>query len=202
VQTLLAILVAPLGLLNVFGDVVSGVWLAILGEWWAIGYGFAALATSTYLLSFAMMPGLLFASPGVALVERGRTLLALPFLFLNELYTCAVISIWCLFAFVLFMSRATHSSFWPLLIWSHGVAVGPWQYLAYQDARGGNEFSAFTAILAQVAYVVMALALILGVATTTIQLGTIFVAIMIVGSLFMTGFAYLETHAQAPERAI
>jgi hypothetical protein len=45
--------------LNFFGGIVSGIWLAVLGQWWAIGYGIAGLFFSSTLLGFAMMPGLL-----------------------------------------------------------------------------------------------------------------------------------------------
>jgi hypothetical protein len=40
---LIVVLSAPLWFLNMFGGIISGVWLAILGEWGSIGYGVAAL---------------------------------------------------------------------------------------------------------------------------------------------------------------
>lgn len=38
----------PLGLLNMLGGIVAGIWLAILGRWGIIGYGIAALLVSTF----------------------------------------------------------------------------------------------------------------------------------------------------------
>lgn len=36
-------LIIPIGLFNMFGGIVSGIWLAILDEWSLIGYGILAL---------------------------------------------------------------------------------------------------------------------------------------------------------------
>jgi hypothetical protein len=75
-----ALLMGPLMLLNAFGGIAAGIWLLTLKEWGAIWYGIAALLFSHYLLGFAVMPGALFAVPGMALAEKGRFLLALPFM--------------------------------------------------------------------------------------------------------------------------
>src|SRR4051812_35285826 len=124
-QALLSILTIPIMVLNAFGGILSGVWLAILGQWWAIGYGIAGLFISTTLLGFAMMPGLIFAAPAAILTEKGKLVLAFPLMLLSQLYTYLVIVAWCLLVYVFFMSRSTASLFWPLLIWSYGAALGP-----------------------------------------------------------------------------
>lgn len=43
-----------LGIFNLFGGIVSGIWLVILGEWGVIGYGILALIVSSMGISFAM----------------------------------------------------------------------------------------------------------------------------------------------------
>ena len=60
---LATVLAVPLGLINMLGGIVSGIWLAILGEWGIIGYGIAALFVSGIGLGLAMVPGLLLAAP-------------------------------------------------------------------------------------------------------------------------------------------
>ncbi len=40
----------PLIVLGVFGYIGAGIWLAVLGEWWTIGYGLASLWLGTSLL--------------------------------------------------------------------------------------------------------------------------------------------------------
>jgi len=42
-QTIMALLSLPLMLLNLLGGLVSAVWLIVLGQWWAIGYGILGL---------------------------------------------------------------------------------------------------------------------------------------------------------------
>jgi hypothetical protein len=110
-QSLIAILTVPLMLLNFFGGIGSGIWLATLGQWWAIGYGVVGIFVSHFLLGIIMMPGLLFAAPAALLVDKGKFVLAFPLIFLSQLYTFAVIVIWCMAVFFFFMSRANFDSF-------------------------------------------------------------------------------------------
>ena len=49
----------PLAILNMLGGVVSGIWLALLGEWGSIGYGVLAMVFSGFVLGIALMPSLL-----------------------------------------------------------------------------------------------------------------------------------------------
>lgn len=185
-EKLVMLLMVPLMLLNFFGGIGSGIWLAILGEWWAIGYGIAGLL-SHGLLSIIMVLGLLLAGPAFVLIEKGRTFLAFPFLLLSRLYTYAVISAWCMFVFYFFMRRADQDTFWPLLIWSYGIALGPWMYLVQEDQKGGTgDASAMITFFAQVAYIVVALVVIFGSAAL-IDLAIIFGAIMLVAMLIQSG---------------
>jgi hypothetical protein len=71
---LISALSIPLMLLNMLGGIVSGIWLAILGEWGAVGAGVLGLFVSTSLLGFALMPGLLFAVPAAYCLEKGKTI--------------------------------------------------------------------------------------------------------------------------------
>lgn len=186
-EKLVMLLMVPLMLLNFFGGIGSGIWLAILGEWWAIGYGVVGLLLSHYLLAIIIMPGLLLAGPAVVLIEKGKTFLAFPFLLLSQLYTYAVISAWCMFVFYFFMRQAGQDTFWPLLIWSYGVALGPWMYMARKEQQvGTGDASAMTTFFAQVAYIVVALVVVLGSAAL-IDLAIIFGAIMLVAMLIQTG---------------
>jgi hypothetical protein len=181
----------PLMLLNFFGGIGSGIWLGILGEWWAIGYGLAAFLGAHFALSLVLMPGLLFSAPAMALLSKGKVFLAVPFILLGQFYTYAVICIWCMGVLIFFVSKATNISFWPLLIWSYGVALGPWMYLAQKDAQAGTgEGSGMTTFFAQIAYIVVALA----AAFSGMSVGSlvlVFTGIMLVGLVLQTGFALL-----------
>lgn len=43
VEVAVAPITAILFLLNTLGAIISGIWLAIIGEWWALGIGLIAL---------------------------------------------------------------------------------------------------------------------------------------------------------------
>src|SRR5271170_5916661 len=188
-KTVIGVLMVPLIFTNLFGDLISAIWLAVLGQWWAIGYG-VLLLFSTLVLGIVMTFGLVFSAPAVALIERGRTILAFPLLFLSQVYTYAIITIWCTSVFIFFMSHSDRGTFWPLLIWSYGVALGPWEYMAQQELQGGvNEYSSMTTFFAQIAYILIAVILILA-GGTFFQLATVFTAIMLVGMLIQPSAAY------------
>jgi hypothetical protein len=84
---LVLLLTLPFVILNFLGGIVSGVWLAILGEWWAIGYGVLSLFVSTFILSLVLLPGVAIATPAMMLLEKGRVVLAFPFILLSQIYT-------------------------------------------------------------------------------------------------------------------
>ncbi len=188
-QALVALLMVPLMVLNFFGGIGSGIWLAILGEWWAIGYGFVGLF-SHFLLGIILMPGLALGVPAALLLEKGMTILAFPFVFLSQVYTYAIITGWCILVFYIFMSRADHDTFWPLLIWSYGVALGPWMYMAQKEMQGGTgDAAAMTTFFAQIAYITMAL---VGIFTraSIVDLVMVFGGIMLLGMLIQTAFGF------------
>lgn len=190
-RALIALLIVPLMLLSLLGGIVSGIWLAILGQWWAIGYGVAGLFL-TFILGLIQMPGLLFGIPAVLLLERRRTVLAFPFILLSQLYTYAVVTAWCMLVFYLFISRASQDSFWPLLIWSYGVALGPWMFLAEKDQQADPDAPAtFTTFFAQISYIVTALVVILdGVPLLTLTM--IFGGVMLIGMLIQTAVEFTK----------
>lgn len=58
-------LLIPFMVLNLLGGIVSGIWLAILGRWEALGLGVAFFFTSKFLLSFALLPAVAIALPAL-----------------------------------------------------------------------------------------------------------------------------------------
>jgi hypothetical protein len=72
-MALITALSIPLMILNMLGGIVSGIWLAILGEWGAVGTGILFFFVSTWLLGFALMPSLLFAAPAAYCAKKGKT---------------------------------------------------------------------------------------------------------------------------------
>jgi hypothetical protein len=178
----LTALTVPIMILNLLGGIISGIWLATLGEWGEIIRGIIFIIVSSFAISFALMPGLLFSAPAAMAMEKGRKFLGIFFGSLSVLYTVSIITVWCLWIMWLFVSSATESSLIPLLIWSYGVALDPWMWLAQKDQQGGgNEFSIFTTFFAQISYILAMIMFFLGATLGTIAI--VFGVIMLTGAI-------------------
>ena len=127
----------------------------LLGEWWALGYGLTLLVVSTFGVSFALLPSILLAAPGLYFLSRGPRVLAYPFAFLSNVYTAAVVTGWCVWVLQRYLQHADRPSLLPLLLWSYGTATGPWTWLASKDRD--SPASMTTATAAQLGYIVMML---------------------------------------------
>lgn len=165
--------------LNSLGGIVSGIWLAVLGEWWAIGLGILNVLFSTFIISIALIPSIPLAAGALTFGRRSKVAL-FAFGLLSSLYVVAVMTAWCVGVLYVFASQADSSSWIPLLLWSYGIATGPWSYMAAKEAQGGGgEGSIAAAFFAQVAYLAM---VVVGVVAgaSMITLTKIFVGVMLV----------------------
>ena len=159
IENLFVAAAVPLSLVNIFGGVVSGIWLAILGEWGVIGTGILTLLFVPLLLGFALMPGLIFSIPAMALFGRGNKVGGYILVFLDLIYTYGILISWSLSVLIYYTEQASNASLIPILFWSYGVATGPIIFLAFKDLQGGNAHAMIPTVLMQVAY----LATILGI---------------------------------------
>ncbi len=178
-------LIIPIMILNLLGIVVSMIWLISLGVWEPIVIGIIFMLVSSFAISIALMPSLLFVIPALSAFEKGRKMLGAFWVSLNMLYTIGLITTWCLsiMAFFMDMSFVNDSSIIPVLIWSYGIALFPWMWLAKKDQQssGGNEFSLFYTFLAQISYI---LGMILFLFEATFgTIAVIFGAIMLFGGI-------------------
>ena len=170
---LITALSIPLMILNMLGGIVAGIWLAILGDWTTIGAGILIFFVSTSILGFVIIPSILLAVPAALCAEKGKTFGLVCFGALSSLYILTVITLWCCGILFFFVRDATASSLIPRLLWSYGLATGPWAYMAGKDVQGGgNEgfASMLATFLAQLAY---ASIMILVIFTTITLLGAI-----------------------------
>lgn len=185
----------PILILNLLGGIISGIWLAILGEWGEITRGLFFIIVSSFAISFALMPGLLFAAPAAIAEKRGKRFLVIFFGSLSILYTITVITIWCVWILWLFMSSTTESSLIPLLIWSYGVALVPWMWLAQKDQQaGGNEFSIISTFFAQISYILVMIMFFMGATFEAIIIT--FGTTMIIGAALQISIAFTATEKQ------
>jgi len=125
----------PLLILNILGGIVAGIWLAILGEWGTIGYGVVAFFGSTFTLGFVLMPSIFLAATAAYCEKKGNTFGMFCFATLASLYTIGVLTTWCCIVLSFFSQATSGSILIPSLIWSYGIAVGPWSYMVSKRAR-------------------------------------------------------------------
>jgi|ERR1051326_464563 hypothetical protein len=172
----------PLMILNMLGAVVSGIWLLVMGEWRPVLLGILFFFSSSLLLGLALMPILLFVAPAMWLAERRKTLWVLCFGALSSAYTLSLVTIWCCAVLFLFVKDATSSSLIPRLIWSYGVATGPWSYMASkeQGPEGEGFASTIATFFAQLAYLAIML-FVLFTEITTVGVIKVFAVFMLVG---------------------
>lgn len=189
---LIAVLSVPLMILNMLGGLVSGIWLAILGEWGAIGFGILLLFVSHWLLAFALMPSMPLYVLAAHCAGKGKTFGLFCFSALGSLYIYTLITVWCCGILYLFVKDATVSSLIPLLIWSYGAATGPWGYMAYKDRDSAGEFSgsAIATIVSQFAYIVLML-LVIFTPLTVLGAIKVFGGVMLVGLVVQMSVAVM-----------
>ena len=181
----------PLMILNMLGGVVSGIWLGVLGEWRIIGAGILVFFVSTGLLGFALMPSLLLSAPAAYCAEKGKTVGLVFFGALSSVYILGLITAWCCGVLFLFVKDASAGSLIPRLLWSYGLATGPWAYMASKDAQGGEGFASMLAtFLAQLAYATIILLVIFS-PMNIVQAVKVFAGFMALGLVVQMTLAVL-----------
>lgn len=193
INGLISALSIPLMILNLLGGIVAGIWLAILGQWGTIGIGILVFFISTSILSFVIAPTILLAAPAAYCAEKGKTVGMVFFGAISNLYILAVVTIWCCGILFLFVRDATASNLIPKLLWSYGLATGPWAYMASKDAQGGEGagFASLSAtFLAQLAYLTIMI-LVIFTAITVLSAIEVFAGFMVVALLIQMTLAVL-----------
>ncbi|WP_454065010.1 hypothetical protein [Candidatus Nitrospira salsa] len=183
---LLTLLTVPLTILNVLGGICSVIWLAILGDWGAIGYGLLAIMGSIYVISLACMPLLATGLAGEYFADKGRIFLCYIVVALSSLYIVMIMTVWCGSVLYFFVARATSESFIPLLIWSYVVALTPWQWMVQKEIQNGDKaadglVSGGVTFFAQIGYVVMVLMAYFGT-PTMVDMSIFFFVIVLIGN--------------------
>lgn len=185
----------PLIILNALGGLISGIWLAVLGMWDIIWFGIISLFISHFIIAFALMPAMLFLAPAAYFLTKKNlfaTAIGWLLMSLSLFYTFGLITIWCVGILYNFTKMATPASIIPLLIWSYGVALGPWMFLAAKEQQSGDgEGSIFPVFFAEISYIVSIL-MILFLEITLRDVLIVFAIIMGVAMVIQLVIAYLS----------
>jgi len=177
--TLISVLLVPIFVLNILGDIVAGIWLVILRDWEALWVGILAIFASHFPLSLFLMVGMIFILPAQYFIKKNNKSGILVCSFLSISYTLTLITIWSVMILWFFISSATPQNIMPRLIWSYGTAMSPWMFFAQKDQQGGdgNEYSLISLLFAEVAYI-SAMAMILFLKATMFNILAVFGIVM------------------------
>lgn len=154
VAAIFQVLSVPVMLLNFGGGIVGGIWLIVIGNWGLLGLGILLMFVSSIALGLVLAPGLIFAGPAALLMDRGRNVFGMLFALLGNIYTFVVMTFWCVGCFyVVFRNYYQGGSIWPYLLWTYGMATGPWTYMAAREGQDsiGSSLSAFGACIGAIA---------------------------------------------------
>lgn len=188
---LFTILITPIALLNTFGGIVSGIGLAIHGEWGIIAYGVLIFVIAKFIIGIAVLPALIFSKPATAMLERGNKFIGYALMLLSTIYTYGAITLWCVFIMAFFLEQSSQESVKHALIWSYCVATGPITLMAKMEQ---NEYAMISTFFIQVAYIISIGAI--GFTEASLQdVLVIFAFIMTIGMAFQFYSAYIADKA-------
>lgn len=154
-QALLAVLMIPLIALNFAGGIAGGIWLIVEGEWQVLLACVAYGVLSPIALGLAVMPGLVFAVPSGALLERGHVVLGAILGLPAIIWTQLIMAGSCLLV-VWWVSGQWHvGAPWPYLLCAYAAATAPWTYLAQKEIQSGNDAASMPVFFIQLATVSM-----------------------------------------------
>jgi hypothetical protein len=136
-------------------DIISGIWLAILGEWELIISGILFAFFIPYFLSVLMLPRFLLAPLALYFYEKKNLLLGFIFGFINLVYVNILIVCTCIFAFLYvsdFYNGNISVNYIPYLSWSYGIGLGPWFFIGSKERD--NVFVMFTLYISFLLYTI------------------------------------------------
>ena len=123
-------------MLNMWGGVVGGVWLAVLGEWLLIVYGVLLIIVMPWAWTIANLPGMWLAGLGFILIERSatssRSFVALVG-FVIAAWGAGLDVLWVYFVFVEFSAQIDQESAIPYLLWGYSTTMAPLGFMASKE---------------------------------------------------------------------
>ena len=190
-EAILMLVALPLLVLNLLAGLAGGVGLAFQGEWGLLFGGLAYGVGGPFLLSLAMLPGMIFLPLTVWAGDRGNTLLAVMAAIPNMVWTYVVVAVSCIVAFAMVTTRSEGDFFH--LLWGYSVATAPWSFIAQKEKQSGNDNSTILMFFVQMGTVSMMVAAFVDpYDTSPARLATWFLPFMGLGLLAQLFIAWVE----------
>lgn len=120
-------------ILNIFSGIVGGIWLAILGHWGSIGFGFGLGFAMPWIYFLVSRPAMGLGFIVAFFVERRSKTFISILGFLTALYNNALLASWVFGVYIFFMNRANAQSYIPYLLWSYSTMMAPLSYMASKE---------------------------------------------------------------------
>ena len=187
---IIAVVVGCLVVLNMFGGVVSGIWLAVKGEWHLLLTGFA--------LSFAMpLVWTIVTWPAIGLgtvlfrdhKNPSRTTIATGG-FIIAAWHAAILGAWTLGVFLYFTNHTTEGMLIPLILWGYSTTMAPLSYMAHKAPPDSNA-TTLGLLFTVLAYGLLVILYLVGVGMRTmiICVASLFAAQSIIGAFLAVATA-------------
>ncbi len=111
----------PLLILNLLGGLFGGIGVAVQGQWSLLIGGIAWCVIGGFVLSIALLPGMLFAPLAIWASNRGNTFAAVVACFPSLLWTYVVVTISSIVVFCYVVARPDAGFFH--LLWGYSVTT-------------------------------------------------------------------------------
>lgn len=148
--------ILPLMLLNFFAGILGGIGMLLQGEWGLFLFGLGCTFIGVFILSFLLLPGMIFLPAVSWAAERNNV----PLMFLAGVpaiaWTYLVLAVSCVVIFGTMVQGSDASI--SNMLWGYAAATGPWSYMAREDAKAGNDNASTTAFFAQLGVISMMVA--------------------------------------------
>jgi hypothetical protein len=190
----------PITFMSIFGGVVGGIWLLIIGEWKLVVL--ALIVDFAFPFIVAPIIFLLITAPMMALVNRlekenkktASMIVGWLNLFINHMLYLA----WVFIVFVYMLTYATERdhNVIPYLLFGWEVAVGPFQYMASKGSSAEIASQA-TSYLNEVAYLILFLFYLLNI--SSLALPVIFLIMFIIEVFIINTAIQMRWGGNEPE---
>jgi len=136
---LTAIIAVPMFILNSLAGLIGGAWLLWLGEWQLVVASVLLTISAPLWISILLIPGVVFAAPGLAAIEKGHITIGVILAALSAFWTYTIVTAWCLAAFSYVPTFGSpNQPISPFLLFGYATATGPWAVMAQKEAQSGG----------------------------------------------------------------
>lgn len=185
-------LILPFMLLNLLGGLVGGVGMLFQGEWGLFFFGLGWSLIGAFALSFALLPGMIFAPLVVWAEERHNIPLMVLAAVPAMAWTYVVMAVSCVVIFGAMVQDSDAGIFH--MLWGYAAATGPWSYMAREEAKAGNDNAATTSFFAQLGVISMMIATFIEPGGTHFyRLVYWFSPLLVIGLLLQLIIAWVDT---------